>query len=148
MKSYLSGLAVLLFVAMPLGARAQEQMVVPPEEILEPGDPYVETSETTILGEPTSDGSDPANVINPNESNNGKVQVKMDPEGYIEVYRSGALVERIPQVQLDSGCISGLGQIGEVSVCGDQTKLRLLGRPEYNCPAGLNGVTEPCGVTS
>ena len=150
MKSYIGILGLIFFAMVPFGLSAQEDsQVVIPEQILEPGDPYVETSETTIQGESTADGSDFANVINPSEVANGKVQVKHDPEGYAEVYRSGALVERIPLVQTsDPNCLSALGQIGEVTICGSETTLKLLGRPEYRCPAGSNGMTEACAVAS
>lgn len=102
------------------------------------------SDDTTVRGETSSDGGDAANVENPGvTSGDAKVEVRIDPEGYADIMRANALVERIILLD-DSGCQQGNGQIGQVRVCGSSATLSLIGRPALTCPDASSGVFGPC----
>lgn len=133
-----------LFFALPSFSIADEETDPDPipEVILNDDDPQSEG--TTAGGEPTSDGGDAANVINPSESSNGKVELEKEAE-YVNIKRSGVLVERVPLMS-SGDCEEGLGQVGKVMFCSSGATLRLMGRPTYTCPSQSSSLYGPCEV--
>lgn len=128
--------------AMP----GDETTSVSTDAVIEPGDDIVGTAETTMLGDPTSEGGDAANVINPGGSVEGKVQVLNENDGFVEIFRSGIVVERIPLIPMADGCFEARGTIGKVKVCGSTTTLSLVGRPDFNCAPGSGNLSEACEI--
>lgn len=138
----LSVILIILLFAVPVSSIAQDGGDAIPEVILNDDDP--QTEGTTAGGEPTSDGGDAANVINPSESSNGKVELEKEGE-YVNIKRSGVLVERVPLLSNES-CEEGLGQVGKVMFCSSGVTLQLMGRPTYHCPAQSSTLYGPCAV--
>lgn len=107
-------------------------------------DDDVTSADTTVQGETSSDGGDAVNVVNPGSTTgDAKVEVRVDAEGYADVMRANALVERMILVE-DGSCQQGNGQIGSVRICGSSATLSLLGRPQFSCPDQSGGVFGPC----
>ncbi len=97
-----------------------------------------------MVGETSGDGGDAANVMNPNPANgDATVEVRLDPEGYIDVVRANELVERMITTDED-GCHQATGQIGQVSICNGSATPSLTGRPQLSCPDKSGGAFGPC----
>lgn len=136
---------IALFLVLTGNVPVANSQEVSQDEVIVAGDNILSTEETTMVGDPTSEGGDVANIINPDGSLEGKVQVKDTGDGFAEVYRSGQMVERDELMEVED-CKVASGMIGRVRICGDATTLSLVGRPDFNCPKGAGNMTEACAL--
>jgi hypothetical protein len=89
---------------------------------------------------------DIANVINPDvASGTGIVKLVKESDEYVDVVRSGEIVERLSLID-DGTCLVGTGQIGAASFCSGLATLKLEGRPNFDCPDAGSNEYGPCSM--